>query len=74
MAEDKVKAVLEWEVPKSLKELQSILGFANFYRHFIKDYSKVARLLTESTKGDKNDCISKKNGKLKYIAFFTGET
>jgi hypothetical protein len=29
------------------------LGFANFYRQFIKDYSKVAALLTELTKKDK---------------------
>jgi len=36
MATDKVKAVLAWETPKNLTELQSFLGFANFYRRFIK--------------------------------------
>jgi len=50
MAEGKVKAVLEWETPKSLTEVQSFLGFANFYRRFIQDYSRVARPLTELTK------------------------
>ena len=54
MAQGKVKAVLEWETPKSLTEVQSFLGFANFYQRFIQDYSRVARPLTELTeKGGK---------------------
>jgi len=35
MAEEKVKAVLEWKSPASLVVTQSFLGFANFYRWFI---------------------------------------
>jgi len=27
----KVEAILEWETPKSLTEVESFLGFANFY-------------------------------------------
>jgi len=50
MSNDKVQTVLDWKVPKSLTEVQSFLGFANFYRRFIQDYSKVARPLTELTK------------------------
>ena len=50
MAKDKVEAVLNWKTPKSLTEVQSFLGFANFYRRFIRDYSKIARPLTELTK------------------------
>jgi len=50
MSQEKVKAVLSWEEPKSLSETQSFLGFANFYWRFIKDYSRVARPLTELTK------------------------
>jgi len=42
MSQEKVEAVLSWEEPKSLSETQSFLGFANFYRRFIKDYSRVA--------------------------------
>jgi hypothetical protein len=52
MAKDKVQTVLVWEPPKSLKETQAFLGFANLYRRFIKDFSKICRPLTESTKGD----------------------
>ena len=50
MSNDKVQAVLSWKIPKSVTEVQSFLGFANFYRRFIQDYSKVARPLTEWTK------------------------
>jgi hypothetical protein len=35
-----------------VKEVQSFLGFANFYRQFIKDYSKIIVLLTNLTKKD----------------------
>ena len=50
MSTTKVDAVLSWKAPNSLTEVQSFLGFANFYRRFIKDYFKVARPLTELMK------------------------
>jgi len=50
MARNKVEAVLNWKTPRSLMETQSFLGFANFYRRFIQDNSRVARPLTELTK------------------------
>jgi len=50
MSQEKVEAVLSWQRPNSLTEVQSFLGFANFYRRFIQDYSRVARPLTELTK------------------------
>jgi len=53
MAKEKVEAVLECKQPKSLTEVQSFLGFANFYRRFIPDYSRVARPLMELTKKEK---------------------
>ena len=55
MAKGKVEAVLEWKTPASLTEVQSFLGFANFYRRFVKDYSRIARPLTELTKGSKKE-------------------
>jgi len=50
MDQAKVEAVLSWQQPTSLTETQSFLGFAIFYRRFIKDYSRIARPLTELTK------------------------
>lgn len=46
---DKVKAVVEWPVPTDRKQLQRFLGFANFYRRFIRNYSQKAAPLTALT-------------------------
>jgi hypothetical protein len=39
----KVQGIVEWPVPKSKQDVQSFLGFCNFYCWFIKDFSKIAR-------------------------------
>lgn len=36
-----VEAVQDWAIPQSVKNIQSCIGFANFYRHFIQEFSKV---------------------------------
>jgi len=38
----KVRSVTEWPTPTDRKQLQRFLGFANFYRRFIRNYSRVA--------------------------------
>ena len=50
MDDTKITAVRDWPTPKNLKEVQSFLGFANFYRQFIKEYLRTAAPLTELTK------------------------
>ena len=45
----KVQAVSDWPVPKSRVELQRFLGFANFYRRFIRNFGQVAAPLTALT-------------------------
>lgn len=45
----KIKAVVDWPIPTSVKQLQRFLGFANFYRKFIKNYSSLAAPLTRLT-------------------------
>ena len=38
----KVSAVAEWPTPDSLKEVQQFLGFANFYRQFVRGFNVIA--------------------------------
>ena len=49
----KVEAIVSWEAPKTVRDVQCFLGFANFYRIFIKNYSRVAAPLTRLTCKDK---------------------
>ena len=37
----KTKVVHDWPVPKNVKDIQSFLGFANFYRRFIANYLEI---------------------------------
>ena len=52
MDPDKVKAIKEWEAPTIVKGVRSFLGFANFYRRFIQQYSQIVLPLTALTKKD----------------------
>jgi len=53
VSESKIQTVLSWEQPKNITQMQQFLGFANFCRRFIKDYSKITAPLTDLTKKDK---------------------
>jgi hypothetical protein len=48
----KIAGVAEWPIPRTVKEVQAFLGFGNFYRRFIKDFSKIARPLFDLTRKD----------------------
>ena len=48
----KVQAITNWPAPRNLRDLRDFLGFANFYRHFIKDFAKLARPLNNLTRKD----------------------
>jgi hypothetical protein len=45
----KVAVVANLEPPTKVKELQAFLGFCNFYRRFISDFSRVIKLLYRFT-------------------------
>ncbi|KAK3514314.1 hypothetical protein QTP70_013800 [Hemibagrus guttatus] len=47
----KVQAVTDWPAPTTVWELQRLLGFANFCRQFIRNYSSVAGPLTSLLSG-----------------------
>lgn len=48
----KVSAVKDWPAPKNVTQTQRFLGFANFYRRFISNFSKITRPLHELTQDD----------------------
>ena len=50
MEEERIQAVKTWPEPKSIRDIQVFLGFANFYRCFIQKFSKIAAPLTSMLK------------------------
>ena len=52
MSDDKVKIIQDWPEPKKIKDIQSFLGFANFYRWFIFNYLDIVIPLTHLTQKD----------------------
>ena len=50
MSKRKVESITTWETPRNLKDIQRFLGFANYYRWFIKNFSALCRPLTDSLK------------------------
>ena len=48
----KVAGIAEWPQPQNKREVQSFLGFANFYCRFVQDYAKVAHPLHSLTGND----------------------
>ena len=52
MSAPKVEEVQNWAILRKVKDVQEFLGFANFYRRLIKDFAKLAVVLTALTKKD----------------------
>jgi len=50
MEEDKVAGVLNWPVPKIVRDVRKFLGLANYYRRFVKDFAKLAQPLNNLTR------------------------
>ena len=46
----KIQVLREWPKPKSLTEVRSFMGLLQFFRRFIKDFSKISAPLTNLTK------------------------
>jgi len=42
MQKKKVDGVLSWPVPKNIKKVQKFLELINYYRQFIKDFTRIA--------------------------------
>ena len=52
MAQNKVDIIRDWPEPRKVKDIQSFLGFANFYCRFIYNYSDIVVPLTRLTRKD----------------------
>lgn len=52
MDPSKVEAILKWPTPKTVRDVQSFLGFANFYRRFVRSFASVSKPLTTLTRKD----------------------
>ncbi|KIN98833.1 hypothetical protein M404DRAFT_30984 [Pisolithus tinctorius Marx 270] len=49
MSADKVQSIHDWPEPRKVKDIQSFLGFVNFYHQFIGNYSDIVVPLTRLT-------------------------
>ena len=45
----KTKAVMDWPIPKSQRDVESFLGFVNYHQHHIKGFAEIASCLYELT-------------------------
>ena len=47
---EKIKTILKWKILDCVKDVQSFLNFDNFYRRFVRIFSKLVELLIELIK------------------------
>jgi len=52
MEEEKVEGVLNWPVPRTVRDIRKFLGLANYYRQFIKNFAALAKPLNMLTRKD----------------------
>jgi hypothetical protein len=46
----KLQEVMDWKPPTTVRQIQSFLGLAEYYRRFIPDFSRIAKPMTELLK------------------------
>jgi len=52
MEKEKVQKIIDWSVPRSVKDMQKFLGLANYYKQFVQDFTRVAKPFHKMTRKD----------------------
>lgn len=61
----KIMAIRDYEMPKTLKQLRSFLGLSGYYRKFIKDYAKITKPLTHFLRGENGMVKANQSSRIK---------
>lgn len=51
---EKIRPILDYQAPKTVKDIRRLLGLANFYQKFIKNFSDITAPISDLLKKDKN--------------------
>ena len=52
----KIRDVVEWPIPISVKEVRGFVGLCSYYRRFVKDFGKIATPLTSLSEKNRKFC------------------
>ena len=67
MEPERVEVIQEWPKPGSIHDIRVFIGFANYYRRFIRHFSKIAAPLNRLTEGVRSGTKSQKRNEAKPV-------